>query len=145
MDADKPRQSWWKRPSRIETPYFGLARYGRDRVPSVVFTSSRDRGEFLRLAGWICRDFGGEVVERYGGDGEDHKEYWTIRVGEARWMLCRCFFPRGISLDTDLPSDLPAFEEIARLIGARSVGWRYRWLRLRRKLLKATGLSRPEP
>lgn len=117
---------------RVEPPYFGLARYGREWVPSIVFTRSRDRSEFLRLAEWLCRDFGGEVVERYGGEDEDAKEYWTIRVGESRWMLSRCFYPVGISLDSDHGPDLPTFETIAREVAARPVGWRYRWLRFRR-------------
>ena len=64
----------------VEPPYFGLARFGREWVPSIVFSGSRDRGEFLRLADWLCREFAAEVVERYGGQGIDDKEYWTLRV-----------------------------------------------------------------
>jgi hypothetical protein len=120
--------------ARVEPPYFGLAQFGREWVPSIVFTRSRDRAEFARLAGWLCREFGAEVVERYGGAGEEDKEYWTLRVAGSDWLLMRCFYPRGISLDGHRPADLPAFEAIARAVGARPVGWRYRWLRFRRWL-----------
>jgi hypothetical protein len=120
--------------SRPEPPLFGLARYGRDWVPNIHFTRSRDRREFLRLAEWLCREYHGEVAEHYGGEGEDHKEYWTIRIGESDWLLMRCFYPYGISLGTDRAADLPTFEAIAQQVGARPVGWRYRWLRFRRSL-----------
>ena len=53
--------------ARVEPPYFGLARFGREWVPSILFTRGRDRAEFVRLADWLCREFGAEVVERYGG------------------------------------------------------------------------------
>ena len=117
-----------------EPPYIGLARYGRVWVPSIFFTRERDREEFLRLAGWLCEEFGADIVERYGGKGEDDKEYWTLRVAGSDWMLMRCFCPKGISLGGQNAADLPAFEVIARAIGARPVGWRYHWLRLRRKV-----------
>ena len=51
-------------------------------------------------------------------------------------MLCRCYYPVGISLDSDSPADLPKFEAIAKSVDARPVGWRYRWMRLRRRLSK---------
>lgn len=121
---------------RPEPPLFGLARYGRDWVPNIYFTHSRYRAEFVRLAGWLCREYHGQVVKRYGGEGDDQKEYWTIRVGESDWLLMRCFYPHGISLGTDRPDDLPTFEAIAKQVGARPVGWRHRWLRLRRRLAR---------
>jgi hypothetical protein len=99
-----------------------------------VFTAARDRPEFLRLADWLCREFGAAVVERYGGDGADDKEYWTLRAGGSDWLLMRCFYPRGISLDSKSPRDLPVFERIAAAVGAVPVGWRYRWVRFRRWL-----------
>lgn len=108
---------------RVDPPYFGLARFVREWVPLIHFTRSRERGEY-----------GGEVVERYGGDGPDQKEYWTIRVDDANWLLMRCYYPCGVSLDTDRPEDLPAFEAIARAVGARQVGWRYRWRKFRDRL-----------
>jgi hypothetical protein len=130
---------------RVEPPYFGLARYGRNWVPSIHFSRSRDRAEFLRLADSLCRDHGGTVVERYGSDDEDAKEYWTIAVGESRWLLMRCFYPHGISLDSDRPADLPAFEAIARAVGARPVGWRYRWAAFRRRFARPPSVSPAGP
>ncbi|MCC2668632.1 MAG: hypothetical protein K0Q72_1103, partial [Armatimonadetes bacterium] len=120
--------------AKIEPPYCGLARFGREWIPVVVFTASRDRAEFLRLGEWLCREFGAEVVERYGGEGPDNKEYWTLRVAESDWLLMRCFYPHGISLDSNSPRDLPKFERIAQAVGAVPVGWRYRWARFRRRL-----------
>lgn len=60
--------------AKIQPPYFGLARCGREWVPVVVFTASRDRAEFLRLADWLCREFHAQVVKRHGGEGTDDKE-----------------------------------------------------------------------
>jgi len=120
--------------ARVEPPYFGLGTFGREWVPMIVFTASRDRAEFLRLADWLCREFSVEVVERYGGSGEDDKEYWTLRSPASDWLLMRCFYPRGISLDSTSPRDLPVFERIAVAVGAVPVGWRYRWARFRRRL-----------
>jgi hypothetical protein len=120
--------------ARVQPPYLGLARFGRAWVPSIVFARDRDRAEFVRLADWLCREFGAEVVERYGGEAEQDKEYWTLRVAGSDWLLMRCFYPHGISLDGSRPADLPAFEAIARAVGARPVGWRYRWVRFRRWL-----------
>jgi hypothetical protein len=117
-----------------DPPCFGLMRFGREWVPSIVFTRSRDRGEFVRLADWLCRDFRAEVVSRYGGEGEQDKEYWTLRVAGSDWLLMRCFYPSGISLDGRHLTDLPAFEAIACAVGASPVGWRYRWVRFRRWL-----------
>lgn len=122
--------------AKVEPPYWGLARYGRDWVPTVVFSRARDRAEFLRLAEWLGREFAAEVVKRYGGEGPDDKEYWTLRVGASDWMLMRCYYPLGISLDSYSPADLPAFERIAAAVGAKPVGWRYRWIRFRRWLVK---------
>jgi hypothetical protein len=120
--------------ARVEPPYIGLSRYGRTWVPGILFARSRDRAEFIRLADWLCREFAAEVVKRYGGEGEQDKEYWTLRVAGSDWLLMRCFYPHGISLDGQCQEDLPAFEAIARAVGARPVGWRYRWLRCRRWL-----------
>jgi hypothetical protein len=106
----------------------------------MVFT--RARAEFLRLADWLCREFGAVVVERYGGEGPDNKEYWTLRVGASDWMLMRCYYPHGISLDSHSPVDLPAFERIAAAVGAKPVAWRYRWIRFRRWLVKRGTVSR---
>ena len=120
--------------AKIEPPYFGLVRQGREWVPAIVFTTSRSRAEFLRLAEWLCREFDAEVIERHGGEGPDEKEYWMLRVAGADWLLMRCFYPHGISLDSNSPGDLPHFERIVRAVGARPVGWRYRWVQLRRWL-----------
>lgn len=122
------------RVARVQPPYFGLCQYGREWVPVVVFANTRDRAEFLRLADWLCHEFGADVVERYGGAGVEDKEYWTLRVGRSEWMLMRCFYPHGISLDTNSPGDLPVFERIAAAVGAVPVGWQYRWVRFRRWL-----------
>jgi hypothetical protein len=111
--------------ARIEPPYLGLARLGREWVPSILFTHSRDRAEFLRLADWLYREFSAEVVERYGGESAD-KEYWTLRHAGSDWLLMRCFYPRGISLGGQHPADLPAFEAIAQAVAARPYGWRFR-------------------
>lgn len=118
--------------AKVEPPYFGLVRFGREWVPSIFFTRSRDRAEFVRLAEWLGREFHVEVAERYGGEGEDSKEYWTLRVGNSNWLLMRCFYPSGISLDGSRPDDLPAFEAIGKAVGASPVGWRYRWVQIRR-------------
>ena len=99
--------------AKLEPPFIGLAPFGRDWVPDIFFTRSRDRGEFLRLADRLCREFRAEVVERYGGEGEEAKEYWTLRVDGSDWLLMRCFYPRGISLNGGSMKDLPAFESIA--------------------------------
>ena len=120
--------------ARIVPPYFGLAQYGREWVPSVVFTTTLDRAEFVRIADWLCREFGAEVVKRYGNEAPDGKEYWTLRAGGSEWLLMRCYYPRGISLDSNSPADLPMFERIAAAVGAVPVGWRYRWVRFRRWL-----------
>jgi hypothetical protein len=120
--------------ARVEPPYFGLARYGREWVPVIVFTRSRDRAEFVRLADWLCQEYRVEVVERYGGDRADDKDYWTLRSTGSDWLLMRCFYPHGISLDSKSPRDLPVFERIAAVVGAKPIGWRYRWLRFRRWL-----------
>lgn len=119
---------------KVEPPYIGLAPYGCAWAPSIFFTRNRDREEFLGLADWLCGQFGADVIERYGGSGEDDKEYWTLRVAGSDWLLMRCFYPTGISLSGQCAGDLPAFEEIARAIGARPIGWRYHWLRLRRRV-----------
>ncbi|MFL5343081.1 MAG: hypothetical protein ACJ8F7_23360 [Gemmataceae bacterium] len=118
----------------VEPPNFWLGRYGREWVPGILFTRSRDRAEFIRLADWLCREFGAEVVERYGGEGEEDKEYWTLRASGSDWLLMRCFYPRGISLDGKSPRDLEVFERIAAAVGAAPVGWRHRWVRFRRWL-----------
>ncbi|WP_020470422.1 hypothetical protein [Zavarzinella formosa] len=120
--------------AKVDSPYVGLVRFGREWAPSIFFTRDRDRAEFLRLAGWLCQRFRAEVIDRYGGEEAESKEYWTLRVGESDWLLMRCFCPGGISLDGKHQTDLPAFEAIAREVGASPVGWRYRWVRLRRWL-----------
>jgi hypothetical protein len=120
--------------AKPEPPLIALASVGRDWAPGVLFTESRDRAEFVRLAEWLCREFGAEVVERYGGDREEDKEYWTLRVAGSDWLLIRSYYPRGISLHGPSMKDLPAFEAIARAVNASPIGWRYRWLRLRRRL-----------
>jgi hypothetical protein len=76
----------------------GLAPFGRDWVPNIFLTRSRDRSEFLRLAEWLVREFRAEVVDRYGGGGEEAKEYWTRRVDGSDWLLMRCHYSEGISL-----------------------------------------------
>lgn len=126
--------------AKVEPPYFWLGCYGREWVPGIVFTRSRDRAEFVRLADWLCREFGAEVVERYGGPGAEDKEYWTLRGAGSHWLLMRCFYPHGISLDGKSGRDLPVFERIAAAVGAVPVGWRYRWIRFRRWL---SGGERP--
>lgn len=119
---------------KVEPPYLSLAPYMREWPPGLLFTRSRDRGEFLRLADWLCGEFGADVIERYGGGGEDDKEYWTLQVAGSDWLLMRCFYPRGISLWGPRADDLPAFEAIAQAVGARSHGLRYRWRRFCRRL-----------
>lgn len=116
-----------------EPPIIGLAPYGREWVPALVLTRSRERREFLILAEWLCREFRAEVVERYGGEGEEDKEYWTLRVDGSDWLLMRCYYPIGVSLNGGSMGDLPAFEAIGRAVHAAPVGWRYRWLRFRRR------------
>jgi hypothetical protein len=129
--------------AKVEPPYFGLGQLGREWVPTIFFTRSRDRAEFLRLADWLSREFHGEVVERYGGEGKEDKEYWTLRIAGSDCLLMRCFYPHGISLDGRRTTDLPAFEAIARAIGAQPVGWRYRWVRFRRWLAGDGKTARP--
>lgn len=127
--------------ARPEPPIIGLAPYGRDWVPNIFLTSRRDRGEFLGFAEWLCREFPAQVIERYGGEGEEAKEYWTLRVDGSDWLLMRCYYPRGISLAAHSMTDLPAFEAIARAVCASPVGWRYRWLRILRRLSSASRAS----
>jgi len=123
----------------VEPPYLYLWQRGREWAPGIQFTSSRERSEFVRLADWLVCEFGAEVVERRGGQSPEDKEYWTLRSAGSQWLLSRCYYPRGIDLAGEHVADLPAFEAIAREVGARPFGWRYRWFRFRSWLIGKMG------
>jgi hypothetical protein len=114
---------------------FGLVQYGSDWVPSLIFTRDRDRALFLEIADWLTSQFDLHLVEEYGHPSEDGKEYWTYHTSNSKWMLMRCYYPCGISLDSDSSKDFATFEMIATTINAKSVGWRYRWARLQRRFM----------
>ena len=115
---------------------FGLIPYGADWVPSLFFTEHRDRDVFLWIADWLKTKFSLNLIEEYGATSPDGKEYWTFETDHSRWMLMRCYFPRGISLDSDSPRDLATFEDIARSVGAKPIGWRYRWACIQRRFAR---------
>lgn len=112
---------------------FGLVTNGTDWVPWIWFTDSRDRATFLEIADWIQSQFDLQLVEKYGSTAEDAKEYWTYTRNSSKWMLMRCYYPLGISLDGYSPYDLSDFEKLARQCKAKPVGWRYRFARFQRR------------
>lgn len=119
----------------FEDAYFGLAPYGADWVPALIFTRNRDRALFLEIANWLNTQFDLQLVEDYGTPSDDGKEYRTYRTSHSKWMLSRCYYPLGISLDSDSAKDLAVFEMIASIVNAKSVGWRYRWACSQRRFM----------
>ncbi len=113
----------------------GLVNFGTDWVPTILFTTVRDRKLFLEIASWLQTQFDLELVEEYGSQAEDGKEYWTFMHNTSKWMLLRCFYPHGISLDGYSPHDLLDFEVIGSEFNAKPVGWRYRVACLQRRFL----------
>ncbi|WP_149499987.1 hypothetical protein [Roseiconus lacunae] len=118
----------------FDNAVIGLVTYGADWVPTIIFTDARDRKLFLKIAGWLQSKFDLELVEEYGSTAEDGKEYWTFNHNNSKWMLLRCYYPHGISLDGYSPHDLNDFETISAVCSAKPVGWRYRVARLQRRL-----------
>jgi hypothetical protein len=119
----------------FDDAYFGLVQYGSAWVPSLIFTRDRDRALVLEIADWLTSQFELHLVEEYGDPSEDGKEYWTYRTTNSKWMLMRCYYPCGISLDRDSSEDFATFEMIATTINAKSLGWRYRWTRFQRRFM----------
>ncbi len=109
-------------------PYFYL---GRRWSPGLLFSRERGRELFVRIASRLAAEFGALVVEAYGGQGEESKEYWTLQIGGSRLLLMRTFYPTGIALCGESWQNVATVEAVARAFGARPIGWRCRALRLR--------------
>ena len=101
--------------------------------PCLELTTDSDRDVFQTIAARLVDEFGGEIVERYGGDGPADKEYWWIDIESNRYLLMRKD-GMGIGLMGERWADIELIVRIARRFDARFVGWRWKLWRLLRRV-----------
>jgi hypothetical protein len=103
----------------------------------VELSEETDRATFARIAARLCAEFGAQITERYGGEGDDEKEYWWLSVGGVTLLLMR---KHGIGLLGSSPREIELARRIGTAFGARQAGWRWRaWNALARRSGDAGG------
>ena len=104
------------------------------------FTLDDSRETFLALAGRLGREFGAVVTERYGGQGNEDKEYWWLDVEGSSLLLMRKA-GLGTALGGSVPEDVASLARLAGVFNAPRAGWRWLLWDLRSWLTRSPGES----